>query len=197
MTMKIATTISAAAIAAALVFPAMASRAFGYDFSRPMREQKDLSPAMIQSLESHLSDESEPYFDEQDKKKADGQVYVDLQQKFEYLPTYGPHHQVTVSAKLGGAEYDPKKPGSSKGAATGTLRYLVFTYALQNGKWVEIAKPKWEKQSLGAAAGAQMTNNIARGDKRQASQEKAMQAHAAAAAAAAAAQKAVNHGADD
>jgi hypothetical protein len=193
--MSKSTIISAVAIAAALFLSAAAPRARAYDFSHPMREQKDLSPKLIQSLEDHLSEEAGPYFDEQDKRKADKQTYIDLQQKFEYLPTYGPHHQVTVSAKLGGVEYDPTKPGSSKGAATGTLKYLVFTYALQGGnKWVEIAKPKWEKQALGAAAGRQMTNNIARGDKREAAQQKAVQAHAAAAAAAAAAQKVANHG---
>jgi hypothetical protein len=189
MLMKLTTIISAAAIAAALLFSVPATRAFAYDMRHAMREQKDLSQAQIRTLEDHLSDETGPYFDEQDKKKADGQRYVDLQQKFEYLPTYGPRHQVTVSAKLGGVEYDPKKPGSSKGAATGTLKYLVFTYALQNGKWVEIAKPKWETQALGAAAGKQMTSNIARGDQR----KQAMQTHAAAAAAAAAAQRAADH----
>jgi hypothetical protein len=188
---------SAAALAAALFLSLPAPRSFAYDMRHAMREQKDLSPALIQSLQDHLSDETEPYFDEQDKKKADKERYVDLQQKFEYLPTYGPNHQVTVSAKLGGVEYDPTKPGSSKGASTGTLKYLVFTYALRSGKWVEIAKPKWETQSLGAAAGAQMTANIARGDKRQAAQQKAAQAHAAAAAAAAAAQNAANHSGGD
>ncbi|HUA32344.1 MAG TPA: hypothetical protein VMA09_01970 [Candidatus Binataceae bacterium] len=191
--MRNSTITSAAALAAALLFAFPAPRALAYDMRRPMREQKDLPPALIQSLQDHLSDEAGPYFDEQDKRKADKQTYVDLQMKFEYLPTYGPHHQVTVSAKMGGAEYDPNKPGSSKGAATGTLKYLVFTYALENGKWVEIAKPKWEKQALGAAAGAKMTGNIARGDKRQAAQQKAAQTHAAAAAAAAAAQQAADH----
>jgi hypothetical protein len=192
--MRKSTIISAVAIAAALFLSAAAPRAYAYDFSHPMREQKDLPPQLIQSLEDHLSEEAGPYFDQQDKRKADKETYIDLQQKFEYLPTYGPHHQITVSAKLGGVEYDPNKPGSSKGAATGTLKYLVFTYALRGSKWVEVAKPKWETQSLGAAAGRQMTNNIARGDRREAAQQKAAQAHAAAAAAAAAAQKVANHG---
>jgi hypothetical protein len=192
--MNKSTIISAVAIAAALFLSAAAPRAHAYDFNHPMREQRDLPPQMIQSLEDHLGDEAGPYFDEQDKRKADKETYIDLQQKFEYLPTYGPHHQVTVSAKLGGVEYDPNRPGSSKGAATGTLKYLVFTYALRGGKWIEVAKPKWESQNLGAAAGRQMTGNIARGDKRAAAQQKATQAHAAAAAAAAAAQRVANHG---
>jgi len=186
--------ISAVVVATALFLSTATPRAYAYDFRHPMREQKDLPPQLIQSLEDHLSEEAGPYFDEQDKRKADKETYIDLQQKFEYLPTYGPHRQITVSAKLGGVEYDPTKPGSSKGAATGTLKYLVFTYALHGSKWVEVAKPKWEMQNLGVAAGRQMTNNIARGDKRAAAQEKAAQAHAAAAAAAAAAQKVANHG---
>ena len=55
-----------------------------------------------------------------------------------------------------------------------------------------MAKPKWEQQALGAAAGRKMTGNIARGDTRAQAQQKAAAAHAAAAAAAAAAQKAAN-----
>ena len=191
--MKMRTITSAAAlIAAALLLLPVSVRIAAAQRMPYHRVQQDLTPALQQSLTDKISDEAGPYLDEQDKRKNDKKVYVDLQQKFEYLPTYGPHHQLTCSVKLGGAEYDPTKPGSSKGAATGTLKYLVFSYTLVHGKWVEMAKPKWEEQKLGAAAGRKMTGNIARGDKYKQSQQKAARAHAAAAAAAAAAQKAAN-----
>jgi hypothetical protein len=184
--------VSAAAIVAAALFTLTAFKpAWAVDFHNP-RAQRDLTPALQSSLTDKVSEEAGPYFDEQDRKKAASKPYVDLQQKFEYLPNYGPHKQLVVSVKLGGVEYDPTKPGSSKGASTGTLRYLVFTYALEKGKWVEMNQPKWEMQALGAKAGEQMTSNQARGDQRAASIEKARQTKAAAAAAAAAAQKAAN-----
>src|SRR5215475_15336059 len=133
--------ISAAAFMAAAFF-ALATPVitFAVDMRNP-RAQKDLTPALQRSLTDKVSDVAGPYFDEQDRKRAAGKPYVDLQQKFEYLPNYGPHNQLVVSVKLGGAEYDPSKPGSSKGASTGTLKYLVFTYARENGKWVEMSKP--------------------------------------------------------
>ena len=185
--------LSAAAIMAAALFALAPVRTAGaVDFHNP-RAQRDLTPALQKSLTDKVSDEAGPYFDEQDQRRAAKKTYVDLQQKFEYLPNYGPHNQLVVSVKLGGVEYDPTKSGSSKGASTGTLKYLVFTYALSGGKWVEMNKPKWEQQALGAKAAEQMTKNQARGDQRKAAIEKANQAHAAAAAAAAAAQKAANH----
>jgi hypothetical protein len=184
--------VSAAALLAAALFTLGAFEpAWAVDFRNP-RAQRDLTPALQRSLTDKVSDEAGPYFDEQDRKKAAGKPYVDLQQKFEYLPNYGPHNQLVVSVKLGGVEYDPTKTGSSKGASTGTLKYLVFTYALAKGGWVEMSKPKWEQQALGAKAGEQMTRNQARGDQRAAAIEKARQTKAAAAAAAAAAQKAAN-----
>jgi hypothetical protein len=182
--------LSAAVLAAALFFPLSTSRARDLQHARA---QKDLSPALQQSLEDKLSDVTEPYFGEQDEKKGHGQIYIDLQPKFEYLPTYGPHHQLVVSCKLGGVEYDPsKKGGTAKGLATGKLKYLVFTYALENGKWTSVAKPKWESQDLGIAGAKQMRENLAKGEKRKAAMEKTAQTHAAAAAAAAAAQKAAD-----
>jgi hypothetical protein len=186
-------TSAAALIAAALLFSPLFSRPVNAQRLPHHRVQQDLTPALQHELTDKVSDEAGPYLDEQDQRKNAKKTYVDLQQKFEYLPTYGPHHQLTCSVKLGGVEYDPNKPGSSKGAATGTLKYLVFSYALANGKWVEMAKPKWEEQKLGTAAGRKMTGNIARGDKYKQAQQKAATTHAAAAAAAAAAQKAANH----
>lgn len=186
-------TSAAALIAAALLFSPANLQPLHAQRLPHHRVQQDLTPALQRSLTDKVSDEAGPYLDEQDERKAAKKTYVDLQQKFEYLPSYGPRHQLSCSVKLGGAEYDPTKPGSSKGAATGTLKYLVFSYTLYKGKWVEMAKPKWEQQALGAAAGKKMTGNIARGDTRQQAQQKAAATHAAAAAAAAAAQKAANH----
>ncbi len=184
--------LSAVALAAALLFSLDASRAQAMDLQHA-RAQKDLTPALQQSLQDKLSDVAEPYFAEQDEKKAKSQQYIDLQQKFEYLPTYGPHNHLVVSCKLGGVEYDPTKPGgTAKGLATGKLKYLVFTYALEGGQWVPVAKPKWESQDLGVAGAKQLNENLARGEKRKAAMEKAAQTRAAAAAAAAAAQKAAD-----
>ena len=184
--------LSAVALAAAFLFPLKASLANAYDLQHA-RAQKDLTPALQQSLQDKLSDVSGPYFDEQDEKKAKGQVYIDLLQKFEYLPTYGPHNHLVVSCKLGGVEYDPtKKGGTAKGFATGKLKYLVFTYALDGSQWVSVAKPKWESQDLGAAGGAQMRQNLAHGEQQKAAMQKTAQTHAAAAAAAAAAQRAAD-----
>ncbi len=183
--------LSAVALAAALSFSLGARRAHAMDLQHA-RAQKDLTPALEQSLQDKLSDVAEPYFDEQDDKKAKGQLYLDLQQKFEYLPTYGPHNHLVVSCKLGGVEYDPAKPGTAKGLATGKLKYLVLTYELDGKQWVAIAKPKWESQDLGVAGAKQMRQGLARGEQRKAAMEKAAQNRAAASAAAAAAQKAAD-----
>lgn len=184
--------LSAVALAAALSFlPYASSHSYAMDLQHA-RAQRDLSPALQQSLEDKLSDVVAPYFAEQDEKKANRQIYIDLQQQFEYLPTYGPNNHLVVSCKLGGVEYDPTKPGTAKGLATGKLKYLVFTYALEGGKWVSVAKPRWETQDLGIAGTRQMRQNLARGEQRKATMEKAAQARAAASAAAAAAQKAAD-----
>jgi hypothetical protein len=189
--MKNFKTLSAVALAAALFFPLNAPRAHAMDLQHA-RAQKDLSPALQQSLQDKLSDVSGPYFDEQDEKKAKGQIYIDFMQKFEYLPTYGPHNHLVVSCKLGGVEYDPSKKGTAKGLATGKLRYLVFTYELDGGQWVSVAKPKWEAQDLGVAGAKEMRQNLAHGEQRKAAMEKSAETHAAAAAAAEAAQKAAD-----
>src|SRR5580704_6361757 len=143
--------LSAVALAAALVFPLIASRAHAMDLQHA-RAQKDLSPALQQSLQDKLSDVSGPYFDEQDEKKAKGQIYIDFMQKFEYLPTYGPHNHLVVSCKLGGVEYDPSKKGTAKGLATGKLRYLVFTYALDGGQRKAAMEKSAETHAAAAAA---------------------------------------------
>ncbi len=189
--MKTSRNLSAVALAAALLFVAGGSRSYALDL-RHARAQKDLTPVLQQSLQDMLSDVAEPYFVAEGEKKAKNQKYIDLQQKFEYLPNYGPHNQLVVSCKLGGPEYDPTKPGTSKGYATGTLKYLVFSYALQKGKWVSVAKPKWESEDLGIEGAKKMNAGIARGEKRKATIEQATQKRAAASAAAAAAQKAAD-----
>ena len=164
--MKLRFIVTAIAIAVAPALLA-ARAAFAFDASYH-RESKDLPPGLASKLTSHVSDEAEPYLDKEDEKKSDGQTYVDLQSKFEYLPTSGPDGQMVVSVKLGGAEYQPVKGDTGKGKATGRLKYLVFSYALNKGKWVETAKPKWETQDLGKAAGKQMTASAARAEKRKA-----------------------------
>ena len=193
--MKNFKTLSAVALAAALFFSLGVSRTLAMDLQHA-RAQKDLTPALQQSLEDKLSDVAEPYFDAQDDAKAKGGKYIDLLQKFEYLPTYGPRGQLTVSCKMGGVEYDLSKKdakgATAKGLATGELKYLVFTYALENGKWVSVAKPKWESQDLGVAGAKQMRENLAHGEQRKASMQKMMQTRQAASAAAAAAQKAAD-----
>src|SRR5262245_31613823 len=103
--MKTRGLISAVAVATAFFFWIGVTHAHAADL-RHARVQKDLSPALQQSLQDKLSEVAEPYFAEQDEKKAKGQKFVDLQQKFEYLPNYGPRNQLVVSCKLGGAEYD-------------------------------------------------------------------------------------------
>ncbi|MDO8431793.1 MAG: hypothetical protein Q7S58_05215 [Candidatus Binatus sp.] len=189
--MKHSKAASAVALAAALFLSALAPFANAVDL-RHARAQKDLTPAVQQSLQDMLSDVAEPYFVAEGEKKAKNQKYLDLQQKFEYLPNYGPHNSLVVSCKMGGVEYDPTKPGTSKGAPTGILKYLVFTYALQKGKWVSVAKPKWEEQDLGPEGRKKMTEGMQRGEARKAAMEKSQKSHAAAAAAAAAAQKAAD-----
>ncbi len=170
--MKRTWALSATALAAALFFCSSlgASAALAQQYVMPrVRQPKDLSPALQKSLQDKVSEDAGSYLDQEDEKRAAGQPYTDLQQKFEYLPNFGPSGGLsTVSVKLGGAEYDPKDKSTSKGAATGKLKYLVFSYTRKGNKWVSIAKPKWESQDLGKAAGAKMTQHISAADQRKA-----------------------------
>jgi hypothetical protein len=165
--------LSAAAMAAAfLLCGPIGARPAAAQITRRVRQPKDLSPALQQSLQDQVSQDAGPYLDKEDEKKNSGQPYADLVQKFEYLPSYGPQGLSTVSVKLGGAEYNPKDKATSKGAATGKLKYLVFTYEHRGNKWIQISKPKWESQDLGKAAGAEMTSHIKLHDRNQAIIEK-------------------------
>jgi hypothetical protein len=147
---------------------ALISPARAFDASMH-REPRDLTPTLQNKLTEQVSDQAGTYLDKEEEKKNGGQKYVDLQPKFEYLPTYGPGGGLVVSVKLGGAEYVPSPKGQTgKGKATGVLKYLVFTYSLETGKWVEVHKPKWESQDLGAAAGKKMTASAERAEKRKA-----------------------------
>jgi hypothetical protein len=158
----------AVALAAAVVTPvARMPAALAFD-ARFHRQPKDLSPKLAASLTEQVSDEAGLYLDKEEEKHRSGERYVDLQPKFEYLPNYGPDRSLMVSVKLGGAEYQPVKGQTGKGKATGVLKYLVFSYALHGGKWVESGKPKWEKQELGAAAAKKMTAAAERAEKRKA-----------------------------
>ncbi len=164
------------ALILALAFMMLAGSASAQRYvMRRTRQPKDLPAGLQQSLQDKVSEDAGPYLDKEDEKKNSGQPYTDLQQKFEYLPTYGPGGSLSCSVKLGGAEYDPKSKASSKGAATGKLKYLVFSYARTGNKWVAMGKPKWESQDLGKAAGKEMTSHISGADKRKAAMEAAQQ----------------------
>ena len=161
------------AIASIALTLSFSSRAPAADLSHP-RQQRDLTPALRDQLTNTLSDEASNYLNTEDEKKSRNEAYVDLQPQFEYLPNYGPGHRLVVSAKLGGAEYIPPKGGGpGKGTATGKLKYLVFTYQLVNGKWVEMKKPKWETQDLGPRGAKKMTAAAERAEKYKAAQAEA------------------------
>ncbi len=153
--------------ATAPLFSGRTQSALAFD-ARYHREPKNLPPKLASSLAERVSGEAGSYLDKEEQKHQTGERYVDLQPKFEYLPNYGPGGSLVVSVKLGGAEYQPIKDQTGKGKATGKLKYLVFTYALQKGKWVEFNKPKWESQDLGATAAKKMTASAARAEKRKA-----------------------------
>jgi hypothetical protein len=163
-----------AAAAALLFFPPMTSTAPAQTYTmRRVRQPKDIPEALRKTLDDKVSEDAGPYLDQEDRNKMDGKLYTDFVPKFEYLPNYGPDGQLsTVSVKLGGAEYDPKSKATSKGAATGKLKYLVFSYARQGSKWVEISKPKWESQDLGKQAAKAMTQHQQIGDHNKAITEK-------------------------
>jgi|GEM_PF-522362 hypothetical protein len=163
---------AAAALAAAFFFLSTAGAANAFQM-RMTRQPPNISPKLRQELSDRVSDEMQEYFAQEERKKEDKQPYVDLQTRFEYLPNWGRHGQVVVSVKLGGVEYDPTKSGSSMGGATGRLKYLVFTYRLEHGKWVEIAKPRWESQYLGRHAASELTAHTHRADEIKAAQEAA------------------------
>ncbi len=162
---------SAAATAAVLFFLVTAVSAQTFRM-RMTRQPPNISPKLQKELSERVSDEMQDYFAKEERKKEDKQPYVDLQTKFEYLPNWGRNGQVVVSVKMGGVEYDPSNGGSSKGAATGRLKYLVFTYELEHNKWVEIARPRWEGQYLGGRAASQLTEHIHRADEIKAAQKR-------------------------
>jgi hypothetical protein len=171
---------SAVAMAAALLFlpPTGASTASAQNYvMRRMRQPKDIPDALRKSLDDKVSEDAEPFLDKEDQNKMGGKPYTDFVPKFEYLPNYGPGGQLsTVSVKLGGAEYDPANKATTKGAATGKLKYLVFSYTREGSKWVPIGKPKWESQDLGKKAAKQMTEHQQIGDHNKAITEKYQEA---------------------
>lgn len=167
---------SAVALAAALVFlaPVGVSPASAQDaVMRRFRQPKDIPDSLRKTLDDKVSEDAGPYLDQEDRNKMDGKHYTDFVPKFEYLPNYGPNGELsTVSVKLGGAEYDPTSKATTKGAATGKLKYLVFSYTRQGSKWIPYGKPKWETQDLGKLAGQQMTGHQQIGDHNKAIVEK-------------------------
>ena len=176
-TMKRVIITSAAALAAALFFTGPAPRsslafAQNYVMSRA-RQAKDLPEGLRKSLDDKVSEDAGPYLDQEDHKKMSGKPYTDFVPKFEYLPNYGPNGQLsTVSVKLGGAEYDPTDKATTKGKATGKLKFLVFSYSHQGSKWVPIAQPKWETLDVGKKGAAEMTEHQKIGDHNKAIVEK-------------------------
>jgi hypothetical protein len=116
-----------------------------------------LSKAQLQALNDKLSTEFGYYLGAEEERHADGKSYIDLSQRFEYLPSRDRGGGIIVHAKCAGAEYVPNKGEMTKGVATGKIKYLLFTYALRNGEWTEIGKPQWQTQSLGAKAAQRMT----------------------------------------
>ena len=104
--MKLRYAATALAMAApAILFAFTARTSFAFDASYH-REPKDLPPQLAAKLTEQVSDEAEPYLDKEDEKHSSGETYVDLQQKFEYLPSTGSDGRMVVSAKLGGAEFE-------------------------------------------------------------------------------------------
>jgi hypothetical protein len=175
-TMKRIVTISAVVLAAALLFlPSIGtSTASAQNYvMRRFRQPKDIPDSLRKSLDDKVSEDAEPFLDKEDQNKMSGKPYTDFVPKFEYLPNYGPNGTLsTVSVKLGGAEYDPSNKATTKGAATGKLKYLVFSYTREGSKWVPIGKPKWESQDLGKKAGTEMTEHQKIGDHNKAIVEK-------------------------
>jgi len=175
-TMKRILATSAVALAAALFFLATigSATASAQNYTmRRVRQPKDIPDALRKSLDDKVSEDAAPYLDKEDEKKMGGKPYTDFVPKFEYLPNYGPNGQIsTVSVKLGGAEYDPTDKSTTKGKATGKLKYLVFSYTRQGSKWTPIAQPKWETQDLGKLAATQMTEHQKIGDRNKAITEK-------------------------
>jgi hypothetical protein len=138
-----------------------AALAAGLAFA-PATAAQPLSQAPLQALNDKLSNEVGFYLGAEEEKHADGKPYIDLGQRFEYMPSRGRGGGIVVHAKIGGAEYVPNNGELSKGIATGRLKYLVFTYALHHGQWAEIAKPQWQTQVLGRKAAQRMTEAAAR-----------------------------------
>ena len=136
-----------------------------------------LSQAQLQALNDKLSNEVGYYLGAEEEKHADGKPYIDLGQRFEYMPSRGRGGAIVIHAKIGGAEYVPNKGEMTKGIATGKLKYLVFTYALHGGEWSEIAKPQWQTQMLGQKAAQRMTEAAARDEAAEAAaRERALRA---------------------
>ncbi len=130
--------------------------AWGFGLLRGVAAQA-LTPAQYKALNDKMSDEVAFYLGAEDEKHADGKPYVDFDPRFEYMPSRGAHGELVIHAKVGGAEYVPDKGEITKGIATGKLKYVLFTYALRHGQWVEIAKPQWHTQTLGKKAARRMT----------------------------------------
>jgi hypothetical protein len=153
-----------------------AAIALGLALPRAARAQ-GLSQVQLKALNDKLSTEFGFYLGAEEEKHADGKRYVDLGERFEYMPSRGSGGAIVIHAKVGGAEYVPNNGEMTKGIATGKLKYLLFTYALRRGEWTEIAKPRWQTQSLGRKAAERMTAAAARDEAAEAAaRERALRA---------------------
>ena len=74
-----------------------------------------LSHTQLQALNDKLSTEFGYYLGAEEERHADGKSYVDLGQRFEYMPSRSRGGAVIVHAKCGGAEYVPNKGEMTKG----------------------------------------------------------------------------------
>jgi hypothetical protein len=114
--------------------------------TRPAYSRPDLARELSAQLNDAVARELEPFARDQAMKKLRGEPYVDLNSKFEYAPAYGFGGRVAISVMVGGPMRTTLSglSGVARTATSQQVRYLVFTYALVEGRWVELSKPRWE-----------------------------------------------------
>ncbi|HUA33331.1 MAG TPA: hypothetical protein VMA09_06985 [Candidatus Binataceae bacterium] len=169
MASKASRTLTAAAIAVALLSIPMAARALevkkelgpygggggGGGSAQPSgggpQRANPIPKAAQQQLMQTVSDDSDSFLNAESEKKSSGQPYMDLEHaKFSYLPAQK-GGKITVEAKLTASEYKPPKSGEGRGKATGNSKALVFNYQLDGNKWTSLEPPKWEDVKAEAA----------------------------------------------
>ncbi len=118
---------------------------------RPAYSKPDPAGELSAQLKAAVADELVPFARDEEAKKRRGEPYVNLGSRFEYLPAYGPGRKVAISVLVGGPVL--ATPAASANAARSfnseQSRHLIFTYALVDGHWIEISKPRWETRERG------------------------------------------------